>query len=102
MVPRRTRTFTGALYDKEQLYKKPAARDMGEKPVKYFFPLVGTCHTDPEDGSQYEVMENKVYRQRIYKGQYEGNVDGPYHVADIYSYTKINLDELMELTDDTQ
>ena len=43
-----------------------------------------------------------AYRQRIYKGQHEGNVDGPYHVADIYSYTKINLDELMELTDDTQ
>ena len=64
----------------------------------------------PEDGSQYQVMEIKVkkkkeivaYRQRIYKGQYKGNVDGPYHVADIYSYTKINLDDLMELTDDTQ
>ena len=39
-----------------------------------------------------------AYRQRIYKGQYEDNVDGPYHVADIYSYTKINLDALMELT----
>ena len=43
-----------------------------------------------------------AYRQRIYKGWYKGNVDGPYHVADIYSYTKINLDDLMELTDDTQ
>ena len=54
-----------------------------------------------------EIKVNKkqeivAYRQRIYKGQYEGHVDGPYHVADIYSYTKINLDELMELTDDTQ
>ena len=55
---------------------------MGEKPVEYVYPLVGTCHTDPEDGSQYEVMEIKinkkkeivVYRQRIYKGQYKGNV----------------------------
>ena len=43
-----------------------------------------------------------AYQQRIYKGQYKGNVDGPYHVADIHSYTKINLDELMVLTDDTQ
>ena len=55
---------------------------MGEKPVEYFFPLVGTRHTDPEDGSQYEVMEIKInkmkevvaYRQRIYKGQYKVNV----------------------------
>ena len=39
-----------------------------------------------------------AYRQRFYKGQYEGNVDGPYHVADIYSYTKINLDMLFEMT----
>ena len=43
-----------------------------------------------------------AYRQRYYKGQYEGNVDGPYHVADIYSYTKINLDALMELTVENQ
>ena len=43
-----------------------------------------------------------AYQQWIYKGQYKGNIDEPYHVADIYSYTKINLDELMELTDDTQ
>ena len=35
-------TFSDARYDKEQVYKKPAARDMGEKPVKYFYPLVGT------------------------------------------------------------
>ena len=82
---------------------------MGEKPVEYVYPLVRTCHTDPEDGLQYEVMEIKVYkkkeivayRQRIYKGQYKGNVD-ELTVPDIYSYTKINLDELMELTDDTQ
>ena len=60
----------------EQVYKKPAARDMGEKPVEYFYPLVGTRHIDPEDGLQYEVTEVKVnkkqeivaYRQRYYKG----------------------------------
>ena len=50
----------------------------------------------------YKKKEIVAYRQRIYKGQHEGNVDGPYHVDDIDSYTKINLDELMELTDDTQ
>ena len=53
-------TFADALYEMEQVYKKPAARDMGEKPVKYFYPLVGTRHTDPEDGLQYEVTEVKT------------------------------------------
>ena len=52
--------FADALYEMEQIYKKPAARDMGEKPVKYFYPLVGTRHTDPEDGLQYEVTEVKT------------------------------------------
>jgi metal-dependent hydrolase (beta-lactamase superfamily II) len=94
----------------EQVCKKPAARDMGEKPVEYFYLLIGTRHTDHEDGLQYKVTEIKVnkkkeivaYRQRIYEGQCEENVDKHYHVADIYSYTKINLDDFMELTDDTQ
>jgi hypothetical protein len=83
---------------------------MGEKPVEYFYRLIGTRHTDPEDGLQYKVTEIKVNkkkeiaacRKRIYKGQYEENVDKHYHVADIYSYTKINLNDFMELTDDTQ
>ena len=57
-------TFADALYEMEQVYKKPAARDMGEKPVEYFYPLVGTRHTDPEDGLQYEVMEIKVIRRK--------------------------------------
>ena len=57
-------TFADALYEMEQVYKKPAAKNMGEKPVEYFYPLVGTCHTDPVDGSQYEVMEIKVIRRK--------------------------------------
>ena len=66
-------TFADALYEMEQVHKKPTARDMGENPVEYFYPLVGTRHIDPEDGLQYEVTEVKVnkkkeivaYRQRI-------------------------------------
>jgi hypothetical protein len=77
---------------------------MREKPVEYFYSLVGTRQIDPKDGLQYEVTEVKVnkkqeivaYWQRFYKSQYEGNVDGSYHVADIYSYTKINLDMLFK------
>ena len=57
-------TFADALYEMEQAYNKPAAKNMGEKPVEYFYPLVGTCHTDPVDGSQYEVMEIKVIRRK--------------------------------------
>ena len=102
--------FADALHEMKMVYEKPAAKDMGEKPEEYFKPLVGTRHIDPDDGLQYEVTEVKTnqrkqivaYRQRYYKGQYEGNVDGPYHVADIYSYTKINLDALMELTVENQ
>jgi hypothetical protein len=43
-----------------------------------------------------------AYRQRYFKGQYEGNDNEPDHVANVYSYTKINLDALMELTNENQ
>ena len=37
-------TFADALYEMEQVYKKPAARDIREKPVKYFYPLKEISH----------------------------------------------------------
>ena len=57
----------------EQVYKKPAARDMGRNQSSTSI-LWQARHTDPEDGLQYEVTEVKVnkkqeivaYRQRIY------------------------------------
>jgi hypothetical protein len=99
-------TFAEALYEMEQAHKKPTTKDMGEKPVEYFYSLVGTRHIDPDDGLEYVVTEVRVnrkqeivaYRQRFYKGQYEGNVDEPCHVADIYSYKYINQNMLFEQT----
>jgi hypothetical protein len=98
--------FADTLNEMKMVYEKTAAKDIRERTEDYFKTLVGSRDIDPDDGLQYEVTEDKTnqrkqnvaYRQRYYKGQYKGNVDGPYHVADIYSYTKTNLDALMELT----
>ena len=79
---------------------------MEAKPLKYFKPMVGTRHTDPEDGITYETTEVKTnkqgyivaYRREICKGKPVGSIDGPYHVADIYEYTKKNVDNMGRLT----
>ena len=55
---------------------KPKAKEMESKPLEYFKPMVGTRHTDPEDGITYEttlVKTNKqgyivAYRREICKG----------------------------------
>ena len=74
-------------------------------PVEYFKPLVGTRHTDPDNGLVYETTEVKVdrqgyivaYRRVVDKGPPTGKPDGPYHVADIASYTELDLDRLSEV-----
>ena len=71
---------------------------------EYFDPLVGTRHTDPDNGLVYETTEVKVdrqgyivaYRRLVVRGKLTGNPDGPYHVADIESYTELDLDRLSE------
>ena len=76
------------------------------QPLEYFLPLVGTRHTDPDDGLTYETTDVKTnrhgyivaYRQRYYKGKALGKVDGPFHVADIFKYTKTNIETLYQLT----
>ena len=68
--------------------------------------MVGTRHTDPEDGITYETTEVKTnkhgyivaYRREICKGKPVGSIDGHYHVADIYDYTKKNVDNMVRLT----
>jgi hypothetical protein len=50
-----------------------------------------------------EVKTNKqgyivAYRRKICKGKPVGSTDDPYHVADIYKYTKKNVDNLVRLT----
>jgi hypothetical protein len=62
--------------------QETSCKGYGEKTVEYFYSLIGTRHTDPEDGLQYKVTEIKftkkkeivAYRKRIYKGQYEESV----------------------------
>ena len=79
---------------------------MEAKPLDYFKPMVGTRHTDPEDGITCETTEVKTnkqgyivaYRREICKGKPVGSIDGAYHVADIYEYTKKNVDNLVRLT----
>ena len=69
-------------------------------PREYFDPLVGTRHTDPDNGLVYETTEVKidrqgyifVYRRLVVRGKLMGKPDGPYHVADIESYTELDLD----------
>ena len=41
-----------------------------------------------------------AYRRLVVKGQPTGKPDGPYHVADIASYTELDLDRLSEAMKD--
>ena len=45
----------------ENTSDKPRAKKMKAKPMKYFTPMVGTWHTDPEDGITYETTKEKTY-----------------------------------------
>ena len=90
----------------EKTSDRPKAKEMEAKPLDYFKPMVSTRHTDPEDGITYDTTEVKTnkqgyivaYRREICKGKPVGSIDGPYHVADIYEYTKKNVNNLVRLT----
>jgi hypothetical protein len=90
----------------EKTSDKPKAKEMESKPPEYFKPMVGTRHTDPENGITYETTEVKTNKQgyivasrrEICKSKTVGSIDGPYHVADIYEYTKKNVDNWVRLT----
>ena len=57
---------------------------MEKKPLNYYKPMVGTRHTDPEDGITYETTEVKtnkqgyivVFRREIGKVKPVGSIDG--------------------------
>jgi hypothetical protein len=90
----------------EKTSDKPKSKEMEAKPLEYFKPMVGTRHTDPEDGNTYETTKVKTnkqgyivaYRREFCKGKLVGIIDGPYYVADIYEYTKKNVDNMVRLT----
>ena len=81
-----------------------------EVPVSYFEPLIGTRHTDPENGLLYETVEVKMnregyivaFRKVVTRGKVTGYKDGPIHVADIARYTDVDLDYLSSLVGGVQ
>jgi hypothetical protein len=55
---------------------------MESKPLEYFKPMVGTRHTDPENGITYEIKTNKqghivACKKEICKGKPVESIDGP-------------------------
>ena len=81
-----------------------------EVPVSYFEPLIGTKHTDPENGLLYETVEVKMnregyivaFRKVVTRGKVTGYKDGLIHVADIARYTDVDLDYLSSLVSSEQ
>jgi hypothetical protein len=79
-----------------------------EMEKEYFDPLVGTRHTDPDNGLIYKTPEVKIhrqgyivaYRRLVIRGKLTGKPDGLYHVADIENYTELDLDRLSEAMTD--
>ena len=48
-----------AMAEIDKTVNKPRAKEMEAKPKEYFDAMVGTRHTDPEDGITYETTEVK-------------------------------------------
>jgi len=86
--PEELLVYADAMTEIEKTSDKPKAKEMESKPLEYFKPMVGTRHTDPEDGITYETTEVKTnkqgyivaYRREICKGKPVGSIDGPYHI----------------------
>jgi hypothetical protein len=93
-------TFADPLLALDRVKKGRVAVQPKEMPLSYFEPLIGTRHTDRDNGLQYkttEVTTNKegytvCFRKLVTRGKMTGHRDGPYHVADIASDTEIDLD----------
>ena len=81
-----------------------------EVPVSYFEPLIGTRHTDSENGLLYKTVEVKESREGyivacrkvVTRDKATGYKDGPIHVADIACYTEVDLDYLSSLVGGVQ
>ena len=97
-------TFADPLMSLNKSNRGKVAVQPKEMNKEYFDPLVGTRHTDPDNGLVYETTEVKIdrqgyivaYRRLVVRGKLTGKPDGPYHVADIESYTELDLDRLSE------
>ena len=49
--------YADAMAEVDKTATKPRAKEMEAKPKEYFDAMVGTRHTDPEDGITYETTE---------------------------------------------
>ena len=86
-------TFADPILSLNKLNRGKVAVQPKEMDREYFNPLVGTRHTDPDNGLVYITTEVKVdrqgyiveYRKFNVRGKLTGKPDGPYHVADIES-----------------
>ena len=95
-------TYADPLLSLNRSSRGTVAVHPDEMEVEYFEPLIGTRHKDPDNGLIYETTEIKIdhqgyivaYRRVVTKGLLTGRPDGPFHVADIASYTDIDLDRL--------
>jgi hypothetical protein len=83
-----------------------SAKDISERDIEDFYPLLGTRHVDPDNGLTNEttdVFQGKpgnslAYRRLVTKRGLEKHQDGPLHAADIESYTKVNLERCSNFT----
>jgi hypothetical protein len=82
-----------------------------EVPVSYFEPLIGTRHTNPENGILYKTVDVKMnregyivaFRKVVTRAKVTGGYkDVPIHVADIARYTDFDLDYLSSLVGGVQ
>jgi hypothetical protein len=73
--------------------------------VSYFEPLIGTRHTDSENGILYETVEVKMnreeyivaFRKVVTRRKVTGYKIGPIYVADIACHTDVDLGYLSSL-----
>jgi hypothetical protein len=55
--------YADAMTEIEKTSDNLKAKEMKAKPLKYFQQMVGTKHTDPEDGITYKTTEVKTNKQ---------------------------------------
>ena len=82
-------TYADPLLSLNKSSRGTVAVHPDEMEVRYFEPLIGTRHKDPDNDLIYETTEIKIdhqgyivaYRRVVTKGQLTGRPDGPFHVG---------------------
>jgi hypothetical protein len=74
------------------------------RPVKFYHPLIGTRHVEPQNGLTFETVDIKVtpqrdivaWRRRVMNGVVVDAPQGPLHVDTIHQYTQDTLRKGMD------